>query len=46
MEWLGDFGRLSFVLDARHPDEVVAALDIDEYQELPHIIQMCEKAGR
>ena len=45
VEWLGDFGRLSFVLDARHPDEVVAALDIDEYQELPHIIQMCEKAG-
>ena len=45
VEWLGDFGCLSSLLDTHHPDEVVAALDIDEYQELPHIIQLCEKAG-
>lgn len=45
VEWLGDFDRLPSLLDRYHPDEVVAALDIDEYQELPHIIQICEKAG-
>ncbi len=44
-EWLGDFERLPTLLDMYHPDEAVAALDIDEYQELPHIIQICEKAG-
>lgn len=45
VEWLGNFERLSELLDARRPDEVVAALDIDEYQQLPHIIQICEKSG-
>lgn len=42
---LGAFEHLSALLDMYHPDEVVAALGIDEYQELPHIIQICEKAG-
>lgn len=45
VKWLGEFWQLPALLDLYHPDEVVAALDIDEYQELPHIIQMCEKAG-
>lgn len=45
VKWLGEFGQLPALLDIYHPDEVVAALDIDEYQELSHIIQICEKAG-
>lgn len=45
VERLGGFGQLADLLEARRPDEVVAALDIDEYQQLPHVIQLCEKAG-
>lgn len=45
VKWLGGVDQLPSLLEALHPDEVVAALDIDEYHELPLVIQMCEKSG-
>ena len=33
------------ILDKRKPDEVVAALEMEDYPRLTHIIQACEKTG-
>lgn len=43
--YLGHFGQLEQLLERWKPDEAVAGLDIDEYQEMPQIIQACEKSG-
>ena len=43
--YLGDFSRLHRYLDRRSVDEVVAALDIEDYGHMPKIIEGCEKAG-
>lgn len=43
--YLGDFCDLETILDARHPDEVVAALDAEDYTRMPGIIAACEKSG-
>ena len=43
--YLGPFPQLSALLERWRPDEVVAGLDIQEYQEMPRIIQACENSG-
>lgn len=42
---LGGFDEMEAVLDARRPDEVVAALDMADYARMPQVIQACEKTG-
>ena len=42
---LGDFSQLGQLLDRLKPDEAVAGLDIDEYMQMPQIIQACEASG-
>jgi len=45
MEWLGRFGQIEEILDGLKPDEVVAALDKDDYDRMPEVIRSCEKTG-
>ncbi|MCI8622403.1 MAG: undecaprenyl-phosphate glucose phosphotransferase [Provencibacterium sp.] len=42
---LGDYGALSGLLDQGGIDEVVAALELNEYPSLQQIICLCEKHG-
>ena len=43
--YLGSFPRLGELLDQLKPDEAVAGLDMDEYAQMPRIIQACENSG-
>jgi len=43
--YLGDFSRLDRYLNRSRVDEVVTALDIEDYAHMPRIIDACEKAG-
>lgn len=43
--WLGHLDKAEAVLDRRSPDEVVAALEMEDYPRLTQIIQACEKTG-
>lgn len=45
LEYLGGFDDLSRLLGQLNPDEVVAGLDLQEYEEMPRIIQACERHG-
>lgn len=42
---LGGFEELERLLDVHRPDEVVAAIDTEDYQRMPEIIAACEKTG-
>jgi len=42
---LGGFEDLAQVLEETTPDEVVSALELEEFQRTPGIIAACEKAG-
>ncbi len=42
---LGDFEELEKLLDLYRPDEVVSAIDMEDYQRMPEIIAACEKTG-
>ena len=43
--YLGDFAHLPRLLDRAKPDEVVAALEAAEYEQMPKIIAACESTG-
>ena len=43
--YLGDFAHLPRLLDRAKPDEVVAGLGADEYQQMPKVIDACESTG-
>lgn len=43
--YLGEFGELESILEKKRPDEVVAALDAEDYARMPGIIAACEKSG-
>ncbi len=43
--WLGILEDMETVLDEHSPDEVVCALEMEEYDWLPKVIQACEKTG-
>lgn len=45
VEYLGGMDQLSALLEVQKPDIVVAALDAEEYLELPNVIQACERTG-
>jgi len=42
---LGGYGELERLLDKRHPDEAVCAIDAEDYGQMPEIIAACEKTG-
>lgn len=42
---LGGFNQLDAILEQYRPDEVISALDLEDYQRTPQIIAACEKAG-
>lgn len=45
VKYCGNLGQISIVLEHVKPDEVVAALEMEEYRQLTHIIEACEKTG-
>lgn len=45
LPYLGDFDDLPAVLEHYRPDEVVSAIEMEDYRRTPQIISDCEKAG-
>lgn len=45
LEYLGDFDALDGVLERLQPDEVVSAVELEDYRRTPQIIAACERAG-
>lgn len=45
LRYLGDYDNIYQVLEHYNPDEVVVALEMDEFHLLPKIISNCEKSG-
>lgn len=43
--YLGGYEALENVLDRHNPDEVVSAIETEDYARTPQIIQACEQAG-
>ena len=43
--WLGGFDHLVDVLDRNRPDEVISAIDFEDFERTPFIISACEKTG-
>lgn len=42
---LGGFDQLDAILEQYSPDEVISAVDLEDYYRTPRIIAACEKAG-
>ena len=45
LKWLGDFGALEEILERTQPDEVIAALEPEDFARTPEVISACESAG-
>ena len=45
LKWLGDFGDLGEILERTQPDEVIAALEPQDFARTPEVISACEAAG-
>jgi len=45
LRFLGTFDDLECVLEEHQPDEVIAAIRMEDYPRTPEIIAACEKAG-
>lgn len=45
LPYLGSYEDLERLLDERHPDEVVSAIDMEDYERTPRLIAACEKTG-
>lgn len=45
LRWLGSFDQLDELLEKYRPDEVVSAVDADDFLRTPEIIASCEAAG-
>lgn len=45
LKYLGRFHELELILNQYRPDEVISAIEMDDYPYTPKIIQACEKAG-
>ncbi|MBE6962941.1 MAG: undecaprenyl-phosphate glucose phosphotransferase [Ruminococcaceae bacterium] len=43
--YLGNFGKLVKMLEKHRPDEVISAIEIEDFHRTPQIIEACEKAG-
>lgn len=45
LPYLGSFDELETILEQHRPDEVVSAIEMEDYRRTPQIILACEKAG-
>lgn len=45
LTYLGNFDKLEATLEKYHPDEVVSAVELEDYCRTPQIISACEKSG-
>ncbi len=45
LTYLGNFDNLEAMLEKYHPDEVVSAVELEDYCRTPQIISACEKSG-
>lgn len=45
LHYLGTFEQLEAALEKYRPDEVISAIQMDDYHRTPSIIAACEKAG-
>ena len=45
LPFLGGFDMLETILEEYRPDEVVSAIEMEDYRRTPQIIAACEKAG-
>lgn len=45
LKYFGGFEALDRTLERLRPDEVIAGLDMEEYQSMPQVIQACEASG-
>jgi len=43
--WLGKYSELDTLLEKYNPDEVISALELEDFAHTPKIIAACEKAG-
>ena len=43
--YLGHFSALEAILETHHPDEVISAIEIEDFDKTPQIIEACEKTG-
>ena len=43
--YLGGYETLVSVLEKHRPDEVISAIEMEDYQRTPEIIEACEKTG-
>lgn len=43
--YLGGFDRLEKMLERHHPDEVISAIEMEDFHRTPQIIEACEKTG-
>ena len=44
-QYLGGYEDLEVILDRIQPDEVISAIELEDYELTPHIIDQCEMAG-
>lgn len=45
LKCLGGYGELGHILDRVQPDEVISAIEMEDYERTPSIIEACEKSG-
>jgi Undecaprenyl-phosphate glucose phosphotransferase len=45
LQWLCDYSQLESVLEKKKPDEVISAVETDDFDCTPQIIAACEKTG-
>lgn len=45
LRYLGSFDELESILESVKPDEVVSAIEMEDYRRTPQIIAACEKTG-
>ena len=45
LTYLGDFSAMDRILERYRPDEVISAIDMDEFHHMDQIVGECEKAG-
>lgn len=45
LKYIGDYSKLSILLENKGIDEVIISLEWNEFSELSNLIEICEKAG-
>lgn len=45
LPWIGKYNELDRILEKYNPDEVISALELEDFSHTPKIITACDKAG-